>query len=72
MVERALEHAQARGIAVAIYRPGFVTGHSKTGIELDPASQLFAAFDLSDAAMATSGNYRQFFEAEGKKMFSGS
>lgn len=42
--ERALEHAQARGIAVAIYRPGFVTGHSKTGIELDPASQLFAAF----------------------------
>lgn len=29
--------------------------------------EVFAAFELSDAGMATSGNYRQFFEADGKK-----
>jgi thioester reductase-like protein len=42
--ERLLEHARARGIPVTVYRPGFVTGHSQTGVELDPSSQLVCAF----------------------------
>ncbi len=42
--ERALEHARARGIPVSVYRPGFITGDSRTGAELATEGQLFAAF----------------------------
>ncbi len=42
--ERALEQAQERGIPVTIYRPGLVTGDARTGAELDPEGNLFAAF----------------------------
>lgn len=42
--ERALEQAQDRGIPVTIYRPGLVTGDARSGAELDPESNLFAAF----------------------------
>jgi thioester reductase-like protein len=51
--ERLLEHARARGVPVTVYRPGFVTGHSRTGVELDPASQLLCAFIAGAARMGS-------------------
>jgi len=44
VAERMLEHARARGVPVAIYRPGFVSGDSRTGAESASESQLFYAF----------------------------
>ena len=44
VAERMLEHARSRGVPVAIYRPGFVSGDSRTGAESASESQLFYAF----------------------------
>ncbi len=44
VAERMLEHARGRGVPVAIYRPGFVSGDSRTGAESASESQLFYAF----------------------------
>ncbi|MES2643163.1 MAG: thioester reductase domain-containing protein [Myxococcota bacterium] len=42
--EKVMEEARARGVAVTIYRPAYVTGDARTGAELDPDAQLLFAF----------------------------
>ena len=44
VAEKALESAKKRGFEVTVYRPGFVSGDSRTGEEPEPDSQLLFAF----------------------------
>lgn len=42
--EKLAEQARERGIPVSIYRPGFISGDSRTGAEADSQGQLYCAF----------------------------
>ncbi|HMY19764.1 MAG TPA: thioester reductase domain-containing protein, partial [Polyangium sp.] len=42
--ERLLEHARSRGLEVTVYRPSFIAGDSRTGVEARSEHQLFYAF----------------------------
>jgi thioester reductase-like protein len=44
VAEKVLETAKKRGFEVSVYRPGFISGDSRTGEEVNPESQLLFAF----------------------------
>jgi thioester reductase-like protein len=49
--ERVLAHARAQGVPVSVYRPGFIAGHSRSGVELRSADQLLHAFIVGTLRM---------------------